>query len=446
MKVVHFCGICVFFAFAALGQENDGKPQTTQANAVQRINDYTPAEQLNIIYSLNKQGRHKEALALIEEIPSPSAAILLEKARAQKALNHTSAAISSYKKTLKKKPDWNVARIELAELHKKKGQTKQALAAYNQVLDNELPYGLRQNLLSSQQTLIQKKQNWYVNFLLNSYYNANINKAPKQGQIYIQGYRFDFDEPIAAYVIAPALKAGYQWDLSPRFAWQIHGASLLEKPVWSDEDIAQKYDKLTLQLQMGPVYKINDNHTAIIQFYGRQHYQNWAEESRILGMQGSYRYDFSPLAFYATHDFSVEDNAFDAFDAYHYDSSLHFVYKQKSDRWNLGLAYRFHEAQNNIHSYQSPMISLVWERDYQYNIRSTFSGFYGFYQYDGYSSLFQSKRQDHELGMFWDIAKSDWRFLNITPHLKYGNINVFSNQDVFERNQHMFSIYGEIDF
>ncbi len=241
-------------------------------------------------------------------------------------MNHTSAAISFYKKTLKKKPDWNVARIELAKLHKKKGQTKQALAAYNQVLDNELPYGLRQNLLSLQQALIQKKQNWYMHFLLDSYYDANINKAPKQGQIYIQGYRFDFDEPIAAYVMAPALKVGYQWNLSPHFAWQIHG------------------------------------------------------------------------------------------------------------------------TQNDIHSYQSPMISLVWERDYKYNIRSTFSGFYGFYQYDGYSTLFQSKRQDHELGIFWDIAKSDWRFFNITPHLKYGNINVFSNQDVFERNQHMFSIYGEIDF
>lgn len=83
---MRFCGICVFFAFTALEQENDGKPQAAQANTAQTINDYTPAEQLNIIYSLNKQGRHKEALALIEEIPSPSAGYFFRKGKGAESI------------------------------------------------------------------------------------------------------------------------------------------------------------------------------------------------------------------------------------------------------------------------------------------------------------------------------------------------------------------------
>lgn len=444
--------ISVFcFSFLALiaysSNESCVIHKANSLDCIKPFEAYSDKEKLDIIFTLNKQGRYKESLALFNDSNTRlTSALLLEKARAEKGLARYSQAVKTYQETLKQKPDWNMARLELAELYKKQGKAKQAQGQYNHLLDNELPPPLRQDILSSLKTLAHSRKNHYINLLLQSYYDANINKAPNQGSIHIGDYLFNFDKPIAAYILAPELRAGYNLALSPRLAWQFHGTAFLQLPLWSGEEIEQKYDKLSLKFQTGPLYQISPNQMIAAQFYGQQNYQNWQKESHSLGAQLSYYSSVFPFNFSLSHDFSVEDHIFDAFDNIHHQSYLNFIHDSKLGQINLGFQYIFHDAQKDIHSYQSPVISLVWEKDYKYNMRSTFSQFYAFRQYEDYSYLFESTRKDHEIGLFWDIAKTDWRILGLTPHIKYGYLRNYSNQVVYEQSQHSFSIYGQMEF
>ncbi len=443
------CAHFVFFIFlTALGQEKTlcDPVFVFNSNCEQNINNYTSIQQFNIIHSLNEQERYNEALEVIDELPLPNTAILLEKARAQKALGFSSKSNLTYKEALKENPGWNIARLKQMNIHKKQGKKRQVLNGNNKSLYNEFPYELRQDLQASQQQLSYNDKDWYLNFLLSSYYDANINKSPNEGNIYIQGYLFNFEEPIAAYVLAPEAKAGYQWNISPYFSWQIHVGSVLQKPFWSSEEIDKQYDKLKLQLQTGPAYNKSNKHISSLQFYMGKNYQDWKKESGRVGLQSRYGYYISPFSFYVSHDFSMQDYQFNALDAKQNRININFIHKNSLNKFNLGLEHILHNARNHIHSYQSFMGSFVWENKYSYNIRSTFSGFYIFRKYKGYSSLFGSKRQDDEIGVFWNVGKMDWQIFNIIPYMKYGYISTYSNQKVFEKNQHMLSIYGQIDF
>ncbi|MFV0321407.1 MAG: surface lipoprotein assembly modifier [Alphaproteobacteria bacterium] len=412
------------------------------------ISDYTPNDQLAIILQLNQEGRYADSLSLIQEIPKPSTAILLEKARAQKQLGKNKQAITLYRQILTQEPTWSAARLELAELLEQNGHYSSAINHYYQILDDdELPPALRQNLQNSTNQLAQSQKDWYLRFNLSGYYDGNINKAPNQGRIEIQGYRFDFDEPIAAYVFAPEIRMGYRYQFSERFAWQSHAAALANWALWSNGDIGHDYDKLYLQLQSGPAFQWNPNQWGSLQFYGRQAYQGYQFDYRFLGAQADYNQQFGQWIINFNNDFSVREYDFDELSGWQNRSQVNLIWgRNAAERYRFGLEYIYNDAQLDIHRFQSGQASLIWYKKYPYNINMTTSGYYNFRAYQGYSQLFQSKRQDHELGMSIDLSKSDWNIWQITPHFQYSYQAVYSNQEVFSQDSHQMAVYFVKDF
>lgn len=415
--------------------------------AANNIDDYTANEQLAIILQLNQEQRYQDSLNLIQEIPKPTAAILLEQARAEKQLGDNKQAIKTYRKILAQEPSWSAARLELAQLLEETGNVSSAIYHYHRVLDDELPPVLRQNLQNSTNQLANSQKNWYLHLNLSSYYDANINKAPNQGNIEIQGYRFDFDEPIAAYVFAPEIRMGYRYQLSERWAWQSHAAALANWSVWSDGDIGQGYDKYYFQLQSGPDFQLNTNQWGSAQFYWRRGYQNEQFDSEFFGVQADYNQRFGKWVMNLNNDFSVREYEFDELSGWQNRSQVNLIWgRSATERYRLGVEYSYNDATLDIHSFQNIQASLIWSKIYPYGIQMTTSGYYSFRAFQGYSQLFQSKRQEHELGMSLDLAKNDWNIWQFVPHFQYSYQAVYSNQAVFSQDNHQMMIYFAKDF
>lgn len=411
------------------------------------ISDYTPDEQLMIILQLNQEKRYADSLGLIKEIPWPSFAILLEKARAEKQLGQNTQAIKTYRKILAQEPTWSAARLELAQLLEQTGDYSSAIYHYNRVLDDELPPALRQNLQNSTNQLAQSQKNWYMHLNLTSYYDANINKMPNRGHIEIQGYRFNFDEPVAAYIFAPELRLGYRYRLSERLAWQTHGAALANWALWSDGDIGHAYDKYYFQLQSGPDFQLSPNQWGSLQFYWRRGYMDSQFDSQFLGVQADYNHRFSQWIINFNNDFSVREYDFDALSGWQNRSHLNFIWgRNATERYRFGLEYIYNDAEYDIHRFQSAQASFIWNKVYPYGINMTLSGFYAFRQYQGYSQLFQSQRQEHELGTSLDLSKTDWNIWAFVPHFQYSYQAVYSNQEVFSQDNHQVMFYFAKDF
>ncbi|MFV0432235.1 MAG: surface lipoprotein assembly modifier [Alphaproteobacteria bacterium] len=406
------------------------------------IKDYTTAEQYQIIRSLNREERYRDSLNILAEIPILSYELLELKKDAENGLQHQLQTSKSFRETLEQAPSRADIRLKLAQTLENTGYYDAARYQYNRLLNDEVSDELRQNAIASVNRLEESSKNWYIHLKMSGYYDANINRAPKQKRVEIQGYWFNLESPISAYMLATDLKMGVNYRIKKGLSWQTHGAALLQNALWASEDTHNRYDMLNIQLQTGLVYRPNMKHRYTLQTYIQRGYQGYHFEHQYIGLQGSYSLYYKQLMLGLSQDFSYRDYVANAFDGWQSRSNINLAWASSpKEQYSLGLEYIYNKAQQNVHTYQSLQANLVWSKLHAHQINTTLSLWCGLRSYEARSQLFLSRRKDYEWGTSIDFAKNNWKIYSLVPHFQYGYKQLRSNQTIFNQNAHQFMFY-----
>ncbi len=411
------------------------------------INQFSYAEQLTIIHALNQEQQYQNVIDIISEIKNPSPYLTLLKGRAHHALHQRDAAISAYKTVLKVKPDANSVRLNLAQALEQSGRLAQSKRHYILLLDELASSNADLYLEQKITSLEQQIANHYIKLHLRSFYDANINKAPNQGNMRMGDYIFNFDDPIAAYMIAPEIEMGYQYKFSPKFQWNSFMKAGLEASVWSDTEIGSMYDRAYVQAATGLSYNMNNKTSISLFAHGGLEMRDYQYDSHYFGTTASLYHQLGKFYIYGKYNYQYQENVLDFLSAQAHKGILGAIYTPNmQEQYGVSISYRDHNAKSNLFSYYAPYISVSWAKSYDNGFDLSTSAWLELAQYEQHSNLFENIREDFSMGGSMSISHKKIQLWGMQPKITYAYEQVDSNQEPYARMNHQIMFDYTYDF
>ncbi len=411
------------------------------------INQYSPIEQISITRALVQQKRYQDAIDVIGEIDKLSPHLLMIKAQAFQGLKHNNEAIATYQTVLAVQPKAQAARLQLAHLLEQSGYLNKSKQQYRLLFDEVSSKAMGMYLEQKIISLNKRLSNHYVKINFRSFYDANINKAPNQGNIAIGDYVFNFDEPIEAYMLAPEIELGYQRRLTPKLIWHSFAKASIEASVWSSEDVGSKYDRAYGQATTGLSYAITPKSRILAFINGSVALQDYDYDNHSLGGSLSYQQSLGKFYGYVKYGLQYQSYDFEPLTSLSHQATLGMLYNHSPDeQYGLSLSYMDNNAESDLFSYAAPYASVSWSKQYQNGFNISASSWIKYAQYAQYSNLFENVREDLTLGGSVSIDHDALTIWGFQPKLTYVFEQVESNQETYSQMKHQLHLNYEYSF
>lgn len=411
------------------------------------INQYSPKEQIIITGALVKQKQYQDAIDIIDEVENLSPQLLMIKAQALKGLKRNDQAIATYQTVLAVRPSAQAARLQMAQLLEQSGDLNKSQKHYRLLFD-EISSGTMGIYLEQKIASLNKRlSNHYIKLNLRSFYDANINKAPNQGNISIGNYVFNFDEPIEAYMLAPEIELGYQKQLSSKLIWHSFAKAAIEASVWSSEDIGSEYDRAYAQASTGLSYAITPKSRILAFINGSLELKDYEYDNHNLGGTISYQQSIGKFHGYAKYGYQYQAYDFKPLTSNSHQATLGVLYNRSAnEQYGLSVSYIDSDAKSDLFSYNAPYASVSWSKEYDNGFNISASSWVKYAQYEQFSNLFQNTREDLTLGSSVSIDHDSLKIWGFKPKFTYVFEQVESNQEVYSQMKHQVHLDYEYVF
>lgn len=358
-------------------------------------------------------------------------------------------AIAAYQWMMDQEADLTMVRFDLAAMQFENKQYKDARKNFEMVSKaQDLPEYI-QGYLQQYLMVITQQLEWSGSLELSAMYNDNVNQTSAERYINFGGLIF---EKNTANLPKSAYGTGYDFTLNRQWNLQTHHFLTLSGQVAADfYDDASEYNEITAQLKTG--YKFQNIKSWLkIEPMLSQRILDHDSYSQDWGVATEYGYILKPdwqlMANYLWSDrnyqsddlltYAGKTHAFST-------TAVHFLHPNQVIF--AGLSHQIEQLQDKSESSKRYGIQLGLIQQWQsgWNLRTNLG--YAYRKFEDINIFNPQIRKDKELQANFSLGQQAWQWNGFSPKLNYSYVNIDSNrEDLYSRKNHQIALSVESNF
>lgn len=339
-------------------------------------------------------------------------------------------AIRLYRQIIADYPNLSDVRLDLAKAlmddQQNEAAKDQLLRLRSEVLSAE-----HDKIIERYLNIINQRSTWDFYGGLGYSYDPNINNAPKNRHVAMNGGIWTFNDAESAHGVQYQAGATRDWNIKHNY-YAHFSADVYGKHYWTNED----YNDFIARAELGVLYKNIRLQSEITPYY----------QKRLSGNE-SYNHEYGVGAKWAywlkpQHKLTIAGEV--GQEAYEKNNKLTgqtqgasftwlFVPKAKQ-YWVLGMDYAHKDAKDASRAYTRTGVRASWTQDWAKGLSTSMAVDVSKRKYEA-QDIFNIQREEYEYVGRVSLWNRQWHLLGITPRLTLSYRTVDGNHPVYEYNK-----------